>query len=428
MFTTFFGLLRPSISMQLIDSNTGQPLDSKASIAPSITHTDIKKDGNGKMVMVRHKSQAGSIVSGGGDRDAAPKGNKNNNGKQNAKNNDTKAAETDGDGGKPWTAKDDARLKALKAENKTWAQIAEILGRSGKEEVSARFKELNKDEPAGDGGDKKGNAAPAAAEASGGGDFTADVDAKIKEMIDSSTPNKAIAEALGRNLDKALKAHIAQLRNEVKDASGGNTAPAAAEKKQDNTNKGSNGNDFTAADDAKIKELLDAGNNNFKEIAKALGKTMGKDFADHVKELKNQGGGGQDAAAAEKDNEGGKKANKKDKGGGRGGGDAEKKPDQPEKETGKSKEHKHPSKAGSAVSRRSTRSHRSEAKFTMREWMTLQEDEIFSFGELQLLTELINKEPGRSWLSVASAFHDKTGRRVHPEDIREKFDEMARMG
>lgn len=63
----------------------------------------------------------------------------------------------------------------------------------------------------------------------------------------------------------------------------------------------------------------------------------------------------------------------------------------------------------------------SEARFTMGEWVTLQEDDIFSFGELQLLSELIAQYDLGRWQMVASRFFDKTGRRVHPDDVRDKF-------
>jgi hypothetical protein len=61
----------------------------------------------------------------------------------------------------------------------------------------------------------------------------------------------------------------------------------------------------------------------------------------------------------------------------------------------------------------------------MSEWITLQEDDEFTFRELQFLSELIGKYPDWSWLQIASRFADKMGRRVHPEDIREKFLQMA---
>jgi hypothetical protein len=66
-----------------------------------------------------------------------------------------------------------------------------------------------------------------------------------------------------------------------------------------------------------------------------------------------------------------------------------------------------------------------EARFTMSDWLTLQEDDIFSFGELQCLSELIAKDMNQGWQRVAAKFFDLTGRRVHPDDVREKFESMA---
>jgi hypothetical protein len=66
-----------------------------------------------------------------------------------------------------------------------------------------------------------------------------------------------------------------------------------------------------------------------------------------------------------------------------------------------------------------------EARFTMNDWLTLQGDDIFSFGELQCLSELIAKDMNQSWHRVAAKFFDLTGRRVHPDDVREKFESMA---
>ena len=66
-----------------------------------------------------------------------------------------------------------------------------------------------------------------------------------------------------------------------------------------------------------------------------------------------------------------------------------------------------------------------EARFTMNDWLTLQEDDLFSFGELQCLSELIAKDLNQGWQRVAAKFFDLTGRRVHPDDVREKFESMA---
>jgi hypothetical protein len=63
----------------------------------------------------------------------------------------------------------------------------------------------------------------------------------------------------------------------------------------------------------------------------------------------------------------------------------------------------------------------------MTDWLTLQEDDMFSFGELQCLSELIGKDLGQSWQRVAAKFFDLTGRRIHPDDVRDKFERMAVM-
>lgn len=70
-------------------------------------------------------------------------------------------------------------------------------------------------------------------------------------------------------------------------------------------------------------------------------------------------------------------------------------------------------------------SNNGEARFTMNDWLTLQEDDIFSFGELQCLSELIAKDLNQGWQRVAAKLFDLTGRRVHPDDVREKFESMA---
>lgn len=49
------------------------------------------------------------------------------------------------------------------------------------------------------------------------------------------------------------------------------------------------------------------------------------------------------------------------------------------------------------------------------------QDDLFSFAELQLLSELVAKHHADRWGMVASRFFDKTGRRVHPDDVRDKF-------
>ncbi|KAI5205430.1 hypothetical protein E4T39_03027 [Aureobasidium subglaciale] len=59
--------------------------------------------------------------------------------------------------------------------------------------------------------------------------------------------------------------------------------------------------------------------------------------------------------------------------------------------------------------------------YTIKTMPSLAEDDMFSFGELQALSELIAKDMEGMWQRVAAAFFGMTGRRVAAKDIREKF-------
>lgn len=354
MFTLFpFGFFRPKVNAYLVDSDTGKPLDPNVSEAPSSSRTDVRRDKNGKMVMIRHKNKPASSANGEAVKDASGKkgGKANGDGK--------KVTQNDDDLTKPWTADDDAKLKELKEQTKkTWAEIGEELGRP-KHEVSDRYRQIKDDAPAAT-NDKKGD------KQEKGGKGGKNQDAKIQDDKDG---------------------------------------------------------DFTAEEKEKMKELL-ASNTNFKDIAKQLNKTLNPALKACLGKLKAEGGDSGDKGAKggdgqKKQEDGGKKSKNK---GGDGGGKKEEKSNDEGKKNNEDKEKK-PAKAASNAP-----SHRSEAKFTMREWMTLQEDDLFSFGELQLLAEIVaNKKENFTWLGVASEFMDQTGRRVHPEDIREKFEQMGDM-
>ena len=179
---------------------------------------------------------------------------------------------------------------------------------------------------------------------------------------------------------------------------------------------------FTAEEDAKLKELKAEGK-TWAQIVNEMGRPK-KAITVRWNEIKNAGG---DAGAEGKKDGGEKKGGKGDKAGAE---DNNKKADKQEKKANKkdktdnkpAEEKRAPSKAGS-ISGGS-----GQARFTMNEWMTLQEDDLFSFGELQCLSELMMRDERHRWMRIASAFFDKTGRRIHPEDIREKFVEMGGMG
>lgn len=403
MWSPFLGLFVPKVKVYRVDSDTGQALDLNARAPPSSVHTDIKKDKNGKMVMVRHRSKNGSVVNGNENvtfQDV--KKNKSGNGGAKGKNDDAEGARA----GATFTAHEDAKLKELKESGTTWKAIAEQMGRF-QNELKTRWKEIEGRPGAGGdqniGGGGKGDKGGSKDDKEGGGDFTNEENEKIKDLLASNTGFKKIAQDLSRNLDTPLKNHI----NKLKAESGGD------DNKNKNDKKGGGDGGLTKKDKGKIMELLGS-NTGYKKIADALGRPLDQALKDEIGKIKAQQGG----------KDGG---NKKDEGGDKNknkGGDGGGKKDGNRKDKEKSK--KEDAKPNKPTSNAPTR--RSEARFTMEEWTVLQEDEMFTFGELQLLSEIIMKDSGQSWLRVASRFHDKTGRRVHPDDIRDKFEQMAQMG
>jgi len=238
---------------------------------------------------------------------------------------------------------------------------------------------------------------------------------------------------MGRDMEH-LKSHWKQLQ--AADQDGGaadNTAEnkaadAKADEKKDDGGKGEKRGGkggqqmmdkfvFTEDHDKQLRELMATGA-NWKIIAKTIHKPQ-----DACKKRWEEIGGD----AASKDESQKQEPNRKEsQQDAASTGQSDKKEDTSIAKSDTKKEEykkpasiKVPSKAGSVPG--SVRSTRSSVKFSIREWRTLQEDEFFTFEELQLLCQLIGKDGGRSWLRIASAFHDKTGRRVHPDDIREKF-------
>lgn len=400
MWSPFNGFVVPKLKAWLIDSNTGQSLDGNSKAPPSSVHTDVKRDKNGKMVVVRHHSKNGSVADGNEKvtyKDV--KKSKNDSGGDNGKNGNDDGAKA----GAAFTADEDAKLREMKEGGKTWKEIATEMNRV-QHELKARWKEIE-GKPAAGGEQKNGGKDD---QKDAGGDFTAEDDEKIKELLASSTGFKKIATALGRNLDQTLKDHI----NKLKAETGGNDNKNKDEKKGGG---GGGVGGFSKKDKEKIKELLES-NTGYKKIADAIDKPLDDALKDEIGKIKADMGG-KDGGNKKKDDGGSKEKDK--------GGDGGKKKDK-EKKKEKEKEKEKPKKPASNAP--SHRSHRSEARFTMEEWRILQEDEMFTFGELQLLSEIIMKDTSQSWLKVASRFHDKTGRRVHPDDIKDKFDQMAEMG
>jgi hypothetical protein len=52
----------------------------------------------------------------------------------------------------------------------------------------------------------------------------------------------------------------------------------------------------------------------------------------------------------------------------------------------------------------------------------IEEDDMFTSEELRTIVQIISHDTDSTWKRIASRFADKTGRRVHAEDLREKFE------
>ncbi|KAK0913711.1 hypothetical protein LTR91_007696 [Friedmanniomyces endolithicus] len=189
---------------------------------------------------------------------------------------------------------------------------------------------------------------------------------------------------------------------------------AKAEKKDVKKDGGGGGNDknpnfreWTAEEDAELKKLMAEGNTR-KQIAKEMKRGQAQikkrwaEIGDTVKIDKIE----------------------------------------PKKTDARAEEHKHVSKKEKKAAKKAHEAHAAaaekkdtkpdrndgEARFTLHEWQTLTEDSLFSLGELQCLSELAMRDQSQNWERVAGKFYDKTGRRVHAHDIRDKFVQMCSFG
>ncbi|PPJ56385.1 hypothetical protein CBER1_00750 [Cercospora berteroae] len=406
--------------MYLVDSDTGQPLDRsmgnlQLSSTSAIADAEIRRDRRGKLVMVRHKGS--SIINGGGSvaktevitfedikksidkmneqesgeekksvkEDGKSKQNEkgskedkpSNDQKKGGKDDTQKAGDKPGDG---FTPEEDAKLRELKAPtdkggSRSWKDIAEEMGK-GIESLKARWNEIKDADKAGGGGsnDKKNNGNKPQEQKKGEGKGKGKGNQGAKENEDAGKSNNNGGGQ--QKLDKFV---------------------------------------FTEDEDRELREQMQAGS-TWKIVARALKKPQDacKKRAEEI---------GADTAKEEPKKEEPQKQEKAT--------DEVGKKDNAKKVHAEQKSAKKPasvvkksSKAGSVAG--SVRSTRSSVKFSIREWRALQEDDFFSFDELRLLCQLIGKHGDASWLGIASAFHDKTGRRVHPDDIREKFEAIEK--
>ncbi|KAK5754168.1 hypothetical protein LTS12_015694 [Elasticomyces elasticus] len=264
-----------------------------------------------------------------------------------------------------------------------------------------------------------------------------------RSVVAHKSPVPSVHDVKGKDDDKTKKNGNDGKNNNYNQ--GGNKKKNDNKKDEKKDNKGGDKNPsnkpFTDDEDAELKALVAKPDYKWKDIAKEMKRGQqtlkdrwkeigddtdpdnrsGEEKKDDKKDDKKDGGGGETKGMSKKEKKAANKAEKeKAEAGGGGEGKIGKQQNESKKDKSKPAAAKAPSKVGSAGG--------GEARFTMNEWLTLQEDSLFSFGELQCLSELIMRDQNQTWLRIAATFYDKTGRRVHPDDIREKFEEMATMG
>ena len=313
---------RKPLKLFAIDADTGKPIDPNVRAKTRVTYYELQNGSNGSQKLVAHKS-ASQVAKGGGEEEAKNSakaaeeegkkaGSKGGGSKKEdaPKDNAAKVEQKGNDA--VWTPEEDEKLKAMKAENKSWKIISGEMGRA-QHVLKTRFKEI-------------------------GG---------------AAENDQGKKEANGKG---------GEGQNDKEKQQGG---------KQGKKNKKS-------------------GDNNQQNDKQK------KDTKKPTNEKPN--------------------GSKKE--------DSTKKPHSKKEETPRTSTNKTSSKT--SHSNRNDNSNK-ETRFTISDWLTLQEDDMFSFGELQCLSELIGKDLGQSWQRVVAKFFDLTGRRIHPDDVREKFERMALM-
>ena len=169
------------------------------------------------------------------------------------------------------------------------------------------------------------------------------------------------------------------------------------------------------------------GKSTWKQIATELGKSP-NELKKRFKELKANDNIPNIEAGGNKEQQGGAEAEagggeaEENGGGDEGGGEDANEVEVPDKKKDKGDKGKK-SKSGNrdGVGRGS----RAGPAFTLPQWKELTQDDLFSFEELQMLSELVRKNKNKGWLRIASQFYDRTGRRVHEDDIKERFVDLT---
>ena len=140
------GFFQKPFKLFAIDADTGQPLNPNVRRKTYVKYYDVKTNGASSKIFVAHKapSDAEKRVTFKTEDVKEKKNNKGNcdgndkgqnNGKDGGQQQEQKSADV------PWTVEEDETLRSMKAENKSWAVIAEEIGRV-KSQCQHRFKEI----------------------------------------------------------------------------------------------------------------------------------------------------------------------------------------------------------------------------------------------------------------------------------------------
>jgi hypothetical protein len=360
---------RKPFKLFAIDADTGQPLDPNVHRRTRVKYYELAEGSNGSKKLVAHKSPS-QITKEGGEAEGKAEA------EAEAKPAEGEGSKKEGGGSrKEGSKKEEASKEGSKKEG------------SKKEDAP---KEGSKKEDAPKEGSKKGDEAKVEQK---GNDvaWTPEEDEKLKAMKAENKSWKIIAEEMGR-AQHVLKARF----KEIGGAAGNDQGKKNADGKGQN-DKEKQGGGGQGKQGKKGKKGGDNQQNNQKH-----------DNKNNTNEKSNQ-----EKKESEKKPSSSKKEEESNK--------PTSKPASINKPTSK------PASAKPASISNSANAAANETRFTMTDWLTLQEDDMFSFGELQCLSELIGKDLSQSWQRVAAKFFDLTGRRIHPDDVRDKFERMAVM-
>lgn len=140
---------RKPFKLFAIDADTGQPIDPNVRRRTRVTYYELQNGSNGSKKLVAHKSAPAPPAENGDtkkDGDEKKGEEKPESAARKDAKKDGEAAKPDQKGGNvPFTAEEDERLKALKAEmGKSWKMISEDMGRF-QHVLKARWKEIDPD-------------------------------------------------------------------------------------------------------------------------------------------------------------------------------------------------------------------------------------------------------------------------------------------